>query len=302
MFGRIRTTLAAIIVVLFPLMLNGCAGTPSKEGTDAGLNHGSGGAKSIVTLLQSDNTAAIQKRLERMQRGFEAGTVNEIQLRNAFRPFYHLNGSEIQQVWHWAARSPHSYVAHLALGIVYKRLGYDARGANWISMTPKENIEVMLSYFRLARAELRRSLTLTKNPYLSVFHLLTMSMMLGQPKRSKTLLAEGNRLLPNNSLVRCQYADSLLPRWGGSYAQFSKFVARTRQQAVPASVIIKLEAIKYDDMGNTYEGHGQIAKAHHYFREALLLGLKAGGTFNKDFLLASRYYMCTRESHPDLCR
>jgi tetratricopeptide (TPR) repeat protein len=256
----------------------------------------------IISLIQRNDISATEKLLGDVQRRFENGSLTEIDLRNTFRPFYKLDPESFKNLNNWATNSPRSYAAHLALGIYYKKLALTIRGGKYISETPQENIDEMTRYLEKSNNELRHSLTLTPKPYLSIFHLLDISAHFGNREDSKKLLSEANKVLPNNVLARGRYAISLLPRWGGSYAELDSFIASSRKQGVPPNIISLLESIKQDDIGHTLEEHGDHTAALEHFEKALQLGAKAGGTLGVDFLPVSRYYICLGPNVATYCQ
>ncbi len=259
-------------------------------------------ASDVALLLQSNDIGGAEKLLADVQHRFESGALTEIELRNTFRPFYKLDAIAAKNLKSWAANSPQSYAAHLALGIYYKRTGLAIRGEKFIAETPKENIREMTAYLDKAGDELRRSLTLTPKPYLSIFHLLDIAAHFGDRSYSKALLSEANKTLPDNALARNRYLVSLMPRWGGSYPEVDSFIASSKKQGVPANVILQLESIKYNDMGHALEADGQHRAAQEQFKKALELGAKTGGTFSVDFLSVSRYYMCPNPNAATYCQ
>lgn len=259
-------------------------------------------AVTATQLLQDNNVTELETLLAGVQRRFEDGELTEIELRNAYRPFYDLDEGAARNLAKWASSSPRSYAAHLALGIYLKRRGIDARGDKYIADTSREAMEQVSVYYRMAAEELRFSMTLTKKPYLSTFHLLTISMQFGDRDTSIAMLRRAKAILPSNSLVRNRYAISLTPRWGGSYEQLAKFISDTKGESVPENVVLQLEAIEHDDKGHTLEEQHQHDSAMEHFRQALALATRVGGSFGKDFLTTSRHYGCSGQNAPALCR
>jgi len=74
-------------------------------------------------LLRSNNVGELERLLNGVQERFERDTLSEIELRNAFRPFYDLDERAAANLAMWASASPKSYVARLAFGIYLKRRG-----------------------------------------------------------------------------------------------------------------------------------------------------------------------------------
>ncbi len=251
----------------------------------------------LFGLLKARDFENLESSTKKIQTKFENGALSEIQLRNTYRPFYNLDQESLDKVEEWKRKIPASYAAHLIRGTYFKRKGAQARGDKYISETPQENIRRMLQYFEIAKAELNASLKLTAKPFLSVFHLLEISGVTGDQETSSTLLTSANKMLPSNTLVRNRFMVFLTPRWGGSYAQMKEFIAKSKGEGVTAIGIMQLEAIMYDDMGDTAMRRGDKRLAIENLLKALELGQRVGGEFRKDTLVYSNYFSC-RE--PDL--
>src|SRR5690606_19998049 len=145
-----------------------------------------------------------------------------------------------------------SYPSHLALGIYLKKQGLEARGTKYISETSDKELNKMREYLTKARAELSKSLQLTKKPYLSIFHLLDISSTMGEKNESYALLKKANTILPSNSLARNRYLNSITPRWGGSYSEVDRFIESCKSEGAPNFVIAQLQAVKFQDKGLTF--------------------------------------------------
>jgi len=254
----------------------------------------------VQSLLRNKNFSELDAALTRVQIQFESRTLSETELRNAYRPFYTLDAETEANLADWANLSPSSYVAHLALGINFKRKGTAARGNDYISNTPKQNIDEMVRYFAQARAELEKSLPLTKVPYLSVWHLLDMANIHGDKVESLRLLLVANKLLPDNRLARNRYMQSLKPRWGGSIPDMEQFIETSRREGLDQDGIMQLEAIMQEDLGLSTLETGDLPLSREHFIKALELAKKIGGTFLQDWLSAARY-QCTRPEFSAYC-
>jgi len=274
----------------FALVIVMAVSSPGAAAADAG------------ELLRKNDIAALEATLGELQRQFEQGSVSEIDLRNAYRPFYEPSPEARTNLFRWAKEKPASYAARLAEGIYYKKQGQKARGGRFISETPRGAIAKMEEYYAKAHVDLIASKKLTAKPYLSVFHLLDIAAQEGDIDESLALLKQANRLLPNNALARDRYFHSLMPRWGGSYPEAKAFIESAKAEHLPESVIMQLEAILEDDMGEALARDGNFAAGRPHFVAALSLSKKIGGSFRDDFLSFSTEYLCPREPAMEYCR
>ncbi|MBV8271701.1 MAG: DUF4034 domain-containing protein [Cupriavidus sp.] len=254
------------------------------------------GAQADPTLaaLDSRQFKQLDANLNGLQARFEAGQATEVELRDAFRPFYKLTPSQEAAAREWVRVSPNSYSAHLALGVFLRRKAGEARGNEFIDKTPPEKIARMRALLDEARPETERALELTPKPYLAAFHLLGITSLEGDRAASRRAIQIANKALPSNHLARTRYiADIITPRWGGSYLEMQAFIAQSKREGMNAVGLMQLEAIMYNDMGQSAMDKGDAASAYPYFHKALDLDKQNGGIFRKDYLTASQYYVCS---------
>jgi hypothetical protein len=174
---------------------------------------------SLLSLLKAGEFERLESATRELQRKFETGAVSDVELRHTYKQFYTLNEDALANLDEWKSRMPDSYAAHLIRGTYYRRVAGELRGGKYTNETPKENIEAMRRYHETAAADLAKSLQLTEKPFLSILHLLNISMYQGTKHQSHALFLAGERILPHNTLIRNRYFVTLEPRWGGSYEE-----------------------------------------------------------------------------------
>jgi hypothetical protein len=82
----------------------------------------------IVSLLSNQRYPELDRRLTLAQHAYARGAINDEQLREVFRGFYFTTPTLASNFDEWIAQFPRSYVAHLARGIYYKKIGQERRG------------------------------------------------------------------------------------------------------------------------------------------------------------------------------
>ena len=102
-----------------------------------------------------------------------------------------------------------------------------------------------------------------------MLNLLNIARHRGDDEAADRYLAQGKKLLPHNLLVRARYLDHLKPRWGGSYAAMSAFVARCKSEGINGSDLSLFSAMINDDKGSTAERGRDLAEAGRQYKLAL---------------------------------
>lgn len=242
---------------------------------------------STLDALRSGNYMALQKFYSTLQSRFKKGELSEVQLLDAYKPFYQNQDKYRAQLNAWIDRYPKSSYAYLARGIYNRKLGENRRGTKYINQVPEENITYMEKMYLLAKKDLKRALQLNRNSYLAVLHLLNISQSEGNSEDALRYMQMGNKISPRNMLVRARYLIHLAPRWGGSYAAMEKFIKLEQQQGLADDMVKQLESIKYDDIGFSQLERGNQRLAITNYEKGLTLASSATPWFRKHYLSRS---------------
>lgn len=246
-------------------------------------------AETWPNLLRRGEFGKLEAQTIALQKRFKSGEATEFELRQAYRSMYNLTRQDLLSLDLWQKTYPQSYAVRLIRGTYYKRAGVNARGDNFASVTPPENFAAMRTFYALALPQLEESLSLTEKPYLSVFHLLDIRD--GNRHAQKALMKTGTIILPTNRLVRTRFMRSLAPRWGGSYETMRTFLAEAKRTGATELGLLELEAIIFDETGDTDIRRGDRSGAIRNFRKALEIGARVGGEVPQE-LQYSWHYRC----------
>jgi tetratricopeptide (TPR) repeat protein len=225
-----------------------------------------------LALLRDNAFAELDHRYSEIQSAYKKGSITDEELLGAFHAFYGTDPSFEAHYNLWTSRMPTSYVAHLAHGIYYVKVGEERRGNKPIGDTVNTQIVVMKQMFDLATGELRTSFSLDDRPLLSYLYLLNIGNFLGQGDEIIKMLNLSINIAPSNFIVRRAYMRTLETRWGGSVAQMADFLSECRKARLSTNHMRELQSMIEEDRGwvDTYQNHDLDAAAHDYIKGAKL--------------------------------
>jgi hypothetical protein len=186
-------------------------------------------------MLRSQQYQELESRYSAIQRKFKNGELSGDDLRTQFREFYPTDPDLAPKYDAWIEQFPESYVARVARGIYYKKVGFEARGNNYIKDTSQSQIDGMTAAFEKSVADIRTSLTMDPKPFLSYFHLLDIGRAVGAKENLRELFDRAIELDPSSYAVRLKYMVTLEPRWGGSMEEMRNFYAECQRAGLNAA-------------------------------------------------------------------
>jgi tetratricopeptide (TPR) repeat protein len=183
-------------------------------------------------LLRRGEFAALEKRLDAVQRDYESGRRPESDVFVAFHPLQRPDAQA--DLERWVAARPRSWAAVAARGLRLTDAGARARGGKFISETSPMQIAQMEDDFHLALPDLRTAIQARPRFLPAYARLIDIARMDGDDEMARAVFREALKRDPTTLYVRETYLQSLEPRWGGSYAEMES-VAREAQAHVSES-------------------------------------------------------------------
>jgi hypothetical protein len=171
--------LTAIFAVL---MLSACL--KSLETTPSGSSE-------ALALLKAESFDELERTFSGVQRRYKIGAITDEDLRAAFRVFYSTDPSLEREYDLWVASHPRSYVAHLARGIYYKKIGLEQRGPQSFDRTNDEQLRAMKESFGKASADFNASYALDDKPLLTYMHAIKYQPVLWRSRRKPSTTQSG---------------------------------------------------------------------------------------------------------------
>jgi tetratricopeptide (TPR) repeat protein len=271
----------SLVVVPSLVLLQGCephwnpppvSGSPATGHAPRPLSSKPLAESDVLELLASNQFAVLDEHFSSIQAEYVDGALSDEDLRNAFRVFYATATALAPKYDAWVEQFPGSYVAHLARGIYYKKLGQELRGDDFIVNTSFKQIAGMQWAYDKAALDFHASADLNEKPLLTYMHALDISRSAGRRDENRELLDLATKIDPANFVVRQRYMLSLEPRWGGSADRMRTFLEECRQANLPAERLRKLEAIIIEDTASTNYDSRRYAAAAKEYRQVLDMG------------------------------
>jgi tetratricopeptide (TPR) repeat protein len=201
----------------------------------------------MLALLTSGDVVHLDEQYGAIQHAYESNAISDEELRAPFRVFYLTDPALAPNFDAWVERSPNSYVAHLARGIYYNKVGIDRRGGASTEETSAEQLRGMKEAFKIATDELQKSLSLTKRPILSYLYRIEISRYIGNQQDTRTLFDRSIKLDPHSVILREMYMTALQTAWGGSQDAMLTFLESCRAAGLAEARLRILEGIIASD-------------------------------------------------------
>jgi tetratricopeptide (TPR) repeat protein len=193
-------------------------------------------------------------------------------LRNAFRAFYPTDRSLAPKYDAWVIKYPNSYVARVARGIYYKKIGYEERGGGYISETGAMQIAKMDDAMKKAISDFGASIRMDPKPFLSYFHMIDITRSYTGIVYTRKMYDQAISLAPVFVDVRRKYMQALEDKWGGSLEQMSEFLDECKRESLPQLQLNALESMVYENAAWELEQGGDHAGSESAYRKAIELG------------------------------
>lgn len=193
--------------------------------------------------LRSEQYQELERRFSGAQTRFESSKISGDDLRAVFRDFYATDPDLAAKLDTWVAQYPKSYVARVARGIYYKKVGFEARGTAYIQDTTQTQIDGMNAAFEKAVADLRASVNMSPKPFLSYFHLLDIGNAVGAKEELRAIYDRASSLDPSSYAIRLKYMNTLQTRWGGSLEDMRSFYAECVRAGLTDAQNVELQGM-----------------------------------------------------------
>ena len=200
-----------------------------------------------VDMLRTNRFAELNKEVERVQRAYEKGAINDEALLRAFTAFSLFDPALEAKYDAWVAAYPKSYVAREARAFYFRRAAYVSRGCAYaLAMTKQQQDEV---HARL-KASLEDSIAashLTAKPVLSYMGIVSLSKLEHMDRLAEDAFESARKIAPRNFIVRVAYMYALQTRWGGSLQQMNEQREEAIRAGLPPEKVRLFDEMVFDE-------------------------------------------------------
>lgn len=200
--------------------------------------------RKVFNLLKNTRYDELQSFLSGLQSGMEQDISKEDRLVDAFEGFEIPDPAARSLFSDWVKKYPDQWPGLAARGVYFTNLGFEARGRKWIYKTTQKQIDGMVMFFELAKADLEKAVKLKPQCVPALRRLIAIESALGNASEAVSRYS-GN--YPESYRLRAQGVHFLRPRWGGSYEAMSAYIGECRRYANVNSRMRDLEGfVQFD--------------------------------------------------------
>jgi TPR repeat protein len=211
----VRTAACVVMVLGASSAMGQAAGGSAPPPPDGGR---------LQALLKAGDFERLDAEMTAYQDAYRAGAIDDSAAAEAFVVLVDRDPDMRAAYDSWVAVRPQSYVARVARGYYFMKMGYLARGSEYASKTPQAQFDAMRAYFNAAREDLELSLKLDAKPSLSYGTLIAIAEGPGARELRERYLDQAVALDPRIWTARVTYFRDLKPEWGGSHDQMENAI------------------------------------------------------------------------------
>lgn len=223
----------------------------------------------FIYLLKNGGYEHLNKKLEDLQKEYEADYLSEENLYDAFDAFYYADPSFQNMLNAWIREYPNFWAPYVARARYYCACAWQLQSRKWIIERRGRLYNDIENFYALAESDIKKALE--KNSKLDICY--AMQIEIGVVKGEEMLVKDAfYKALKNNPYsyrVRLQYLHSLSPKWGGSYQQMQSFIDSSLKLLDKNSKLNELNASIPADKGRYYYFLGKYDHSVKMFTEAL---------------------------------
>lgn len=226
----------------------------------------------LLALLKSRDYDELDSLLDRLVKRYDKDSQFEGTVDIAFDAFFRA-GPELEPLLtEWIARRPRSYVAYLARGVHYAKVGWSTRGTRYFHETTKQQLDGMAFYFEKALKDLDQAYALNNRLVHALCYKMDILMNFAARDQIRALRDRALEIDPLSLKARWYYITTILPRWGGSIPEVSREIEAARPHYGKKPALRVLEGRIPAEYGDQAMFSGNLVKAVEWYSTALTYG------------------------------
>lgn len=226
----------------------------------------------LQDLLKAKQFEELNARLSTYQEEFESGEASDTRIDYALLAFATTNPDLSEPLDRWVESDPESEFPLLARSRYNEHHGYVSRGSYTIKYTPRERLEKMGRYLKLATSDAVNAIELNPKATVGYAILFSIAMAEGNRLEKKRLVDVALAASPTSELVRSAYLSSLVPWWGGSVAEIQAFIDRSKSTLASPEHGHALDGYAHYIRGKLAAQAGKRLEAKAHYDRALTFG------------------------------
>ncbi|HLX63795.1 MAG TPA: DUF4034 domain-containing protein [Planctomycetota bacterium] len=183
----------------------------------------------ITDLVLKERFSEFEEKSKELEAQFARDPAYELPLYTLYGALDPSNEELSAKLDKWVAAHP-SYVSYTARGMYKVNRGYEIRGTDWASNTPREKMAQMSKLHFDARSDAIKAFT--NKPAFPIAYIVEILALQsgGGTSGKKGMYERGIKNAPSSYYIRNAYLHSVLPRWGGSYALMDEATSNLKKE------------------------------------------------------------------------
>ena len=228
--------------------------------------------KYILSLVKAQDFDKLESMLIEIENDYEKDYLKERKVDLAFDTFYRARSDLDRLLGNWIKAKPNSYIAYMARGVYYTKVGWSSRGTAYVDETTKKQFDGMAYYFQKAFKDFEQARSLNKKMLHPLCYEIEILMNYGEKEQIRKLYKEALQINPMSLTARWYYITTILPRWGGSISKIEQEVASARPYYQKNSALKILDGRVTAELGDQAFFNQDYTKAEQLYKDALKFG------------------------------
>lgn len=225
----------------------------------------------LRALFDKGDFDALDKALGDMKAANDADPSKERRLSEAFSLF--TEQKDLKQLDAWVEHSPDAYQPYLARAEFHIEESWRKRGEDWAAKTTQEQFRGMESELRKCTDDVSEALSIDRKLPEAYVLRIQVANAQGRAQEERAAFDEGTALFPGSYQIYATRMHSLLPRWGGTYAEMDAVAKKAIAASPNDPSMYALYCQLYSDQADVFSRNKNRKAAIAAWTKALQYGV-----------------------------